>query len=83
MKVFNGLKVFSATMIADRQLLGESVTKWIRDNPHCEIVDKTITQSSDDKFHCIAITLFYYEDLTKKKEMANGSGVGRSHQAAG
>jgi hypothetical protein len=26
-----------------------------------EIVDKTVTQSSDKEFHCLTITLFYRE----------------------
>lgn len=36
---FNGVKVFSATMVADRQVLGEKVTEWIRAHPACEIAD--------------------------------------------
>ena len=67
---FNGVKVFSATMVADRQVLGEKVTEWIRAHPALEIVDYLVTQSSDDAFHCIAITLFYAEPLAtpaKKK----------------
>lgn len=79
-KVFNGVKVFSATMVAERQQLGETVTEWIRKNPHLEILDKQITQSSDERFHCLAITLFYYEDLSKKKEegTSNANGGGRT-----
>ena len=68
MNAFNGIKVFSATMVHDRACLGEKVTEWIRMNPHCQLVDKEITQSSDNAFHCITITLFYNEDLTKKRE---------------
>ena len=47
---FNGVKVFSATMVADRDQLGEKVT------------DIVITQSSDEAFHCIAITVFFWEE---------------------
>ena len=60
---FNGAKVFSATMLMDRDRLGEKVTAWMNKNPHCEVRDATVTQSSDEAFHCIAITLFYWEDL--------------------
>lgn len=60
---FNGAKVFSATMLMDRDRLGEKVTAWMDRNPHCEIRDATVTQSSDEAFHCIAITLFFWEDL--------------------
>ena len=54
-----GVKVFSATKARDRQELGEVVTAWLRDNPDIVIVDKVVTQSSDDDFHCLSITIFY------------------------
>ena len=54
-----GVKVFSATKARDRQELGEAVTEWLRQNPNYEIVDKVVTQSSDDDFHCLSITIFY------------------------
>lgn len=56
---FTGLKVFSATLVKDRMALGETITDWLHANPKLEIVDKVVTQSSDEAFHCIAITLFY------------------------
>ena len=56
---FNAVKVFSATMFADRGQLGEKVTAWIESNPAHEIADVVVTQSSDASFHCIAITVFY------------------------
>lgn len=59
---FNGVKVFSATMVADREQLGEKVTDWIARNPAKKVTDMVITQSSDEAFHCIAITVFYWED---------------------
>lgn len=59
---FNGVKVFSATMVADREQLGEKVTDWIAKNPAKKVTDMVITQSSDEAFHCIAITVFYWED---------------------
>ena len=59
---FNGVKVFSATMVADRDQLGEKVTDWIAKNPAKKVTDMVITQSSDEAFHCIAITVFYWED---------------------
>lgn len=59
---FNGLKVFSATMVADREKLGEKVTAWLTDNDDLVITDFVVTQSSDEAFHCIAITVFYYEE---------------------
>jgi hypothetical protein len=59
---FNGVKVFSATMVADRDQLGEKVTAWIAANPAKKVTDLVITQSSDEAFHCIAITVFYWEE---------------------
>ena len=58
---FNGVKVFSATMIADRERLGEKVTAWIETHRECELAQIIVTQSSDAQFHCIAITVFYNE----------------------
>lgn len=54
-----GLKVFSATKARERDFLGETVTDWIRANPEFEVFDKVVTQSSDNEFHCLAITVFY------------------------
>lgn len=60
---FNGVKVFSATMVADRDQLGEKVTAWIAANKEQKkVTDIVITQSSDEAFHCIAITVFYWEE---------------------
>lgn len=56
---FTGIKVFSTTLARDREQMGEQITKWIRDNPNVEIVDREVTQSSDKEFHCLTITLFY------------------------
>ncbi len=58
---FTGVKVFSATKAREREELGETVTRWIRSNAGVEIVDRVVTQSSDDEFHCLTIVLFYRE----------------------
>jgi hypothetical protein len=62
---FNGVKVFSATMVADREQLGEKVTAWMQHNPQNKVTDLIVTQSSDEAFHCIAITVFYWEDVRR------------------
>ena len=59
---FNGVKVFSATMVADRDQLGEKVTAWMASHQQLKVTDIVITQSSDEAFHCIAITVFYAEE---------------------
>ena len=62
---FNGIKVFSATMVADRDQLGEKVTAWLTAHPTCKPVEFVVTQSSDEAFHCLAITLFYVDEQKK------------------
>lgn len=59
---FTGVKVFSATKAKEREELGEVITKWIQANPTAKITDKVVTQSSDQEFHCLTITLFYQKD---------------------
>ncbi len=61
---FNGVKIFSATMAQERDRLGDRITDWLRENPNSEIVDTVVTQSSDEAFHCLVITLFYIEPLS-------------------
>jgi hypothetical protein len=65
---FNGVKVFSATMVADRDQLGEKVSAWMAANSHLKVTDIVVTQSSDEAFHCIAITVFFWEDLEKHEK---------------
>lgn len=56
---FTGVKVFSATKAREREELGETVTRWLRANADLEVLDKVVSQSSDDEFHCLSIVLFY------------------------
>ena len=56
---FTGVKVFSTTLARDREVMGETITRWIKDNPQADLVDKVVTQSSDKEFHCLTVTLFY------------------------
>ncbi|HYO59595.1 hypothetical protein [Archangium sp.] len=56
---FTGVKVFSTTLARDRENMGENITKWLKENPNLDVVDKIVTQSSDKEFHCLTITLFY------------------------
>ena len=58
---FTGMKIFSTTLARDREVMGDTITRWLHENPHLEIVDKIVTQSSDKEFHCLTITLFYRE----------------------
>ncbi len=56
---FDGVKVFSATMFQERDKLGEKITDWIASNRDAKITSFTVTQSSDEAYHCIAITVFF------------------------
>src|SRR4029077_10103778 len=58
-QAFDSVKVFSATMKQQRDELGETVTRWLDSNEGITLVDTVVTQSSDEAFHCIAITIFY------------------------
>lgn len=63
---FSGVKVFSATMVADRGQLGEKVSAWMNNHSHLKVTDIVVTQSSDEAFHCITITVFYWEDVPRR-----------------
>jgi hypothetical protein len=58
--------VFTATMRDQRANLGETVTAWIAEQRGIEIVDITVTQSSDASFHCLAITVTYWQPVSKR-----------------
>lgn len=60
-KSFSGVKVFSVTMMADRARLGDNVTEWIQKNPGFEVREIIVTQSSDEAFHCLTMTVFYFD----------------------
>ncbi len=72
---FNSVKVFSATMWQDRDRLGDKVTDWIAANPGIHVVDMVVTQSSDQAFHCIAITVFYNAIATGKAKLIPGTNI--------
>lgn len=61
MAAWNAVKVFTATKAREREDLGAAITRWLRANPGTEVLDHVITQSSDNEFHCLSITLFYRE----------------------
>jgi len=56
---FTGVKVFSATKAKEREELGEVITRWLKANPDLEVVDKVVSQSSDNEFHCLSIVMFF------------------------
>lgn len=59
MGMVTGIKTFTATKQRDREELGDRVTTWLRNQRTIDIVDIVVTQSSDNEFHCLTITVFY------------------------
>jgi hypothetical protein len=57
--LFDGMKVFSATLPDARTRLGEVVTDWIATNRVLKLIDLVVRQSSDASFHCLTIVVFY------------------------
>ena len=59
MERFTGCKVFSATLARDRDAMSDTINNWLGKHPELEVVDKTVTLSSDKQFHCLTIILFF------------------------
>lgn len=55
----DGVKVFTATKAKERSGLGDRVTEWLRATPPKTVRDVTVTQSSDEEFHCLTISILY------------------------
>jgi hypothetical protein len=56
---FTGVKVFAASMMAERALLGDKVTAWLETHPEHQVTEIVVTQSSDSSYHCLAFSIFY------------------------
>ena len=39
---------------------------WIAANGHLKVTEMVVTQSSDAAFHCVTITVFYWEPPAKR-----------------
>ena len=57
--MFDGLVVFSATTVERRNKLGEEVTAWLAAHPQLMPVDTVVRLSSDWRFHCLSILVFW------------------------
>lgn len=55
---FDEVKVFSATLARERDVLGERISQWLVEHPSVAAVGRDVTQSSDREFHCLTITLY-------------------------
>lgn len=67
MNAYDGLRVFSATMVDQRAQLGDRVSAWLQDHPEIKVVDIVVMQSSDRAFHCLSICVFYRGKLRRNQ----------------
>ena len=63
---FDGVQMFNATLAKERARLGETISAWMAKNRHLKVVDWWITQSSDNAFHCVTMTLFYVRPVVSR-----------------
>lgn len=56
---YDGLQVFSATRLRDRNQLGTRIADWMRKNPDKVMVGQRVVQSSDRSYHCLTVLLFW------------------------
>jgi hypothetical protein len=56
---FDGVKVFSATIVAQRTQLGDVLTEWLAVHRELQLVEIVVKQSSDARFHCLSFAVFY------------------------
>ncbi len=56
---YMGAQVFTATTSKRREDLGDRLTAWLDEHPDITVKNTTVTQSSDNEFHCITIIVFY------------------------
>ncbi|MCP4675414.1 MAG: hypothetical protein GY854_07905 [Deltaproteobacteria bacterium] len=56
---YKGAQIFTATKAKEREDLGNRLTAWIKEHPQIRIKNTSVTQSSDNEFHCITIIVFY------------------------
>ena len=56
---YDGVTVFSATTVQRRERLGDDITAWLRAHPDRIPTDTVVRQSSDARFHCLSILIFW------------------------
>jgi hypothetical protein len=56
---YDGVKVFSATTVGRREKLGDDITAWLRANTDRVAVNTVVRLSSDARFHCLSILIFW------------------------
>jgi putative lipoic acid-binding regulatory protein len=55
----DGMTVFSATTGQRRERLGDDITTWLQAHPERVPMNTVVRQSSDSRFHCLSILIFW------------------------
>jgi len=50
-----------------------TVTRWIAEHPSYKVTEFVVTQSSDARFHCITISVFYREQPARRQSRRRSS----------
>ena len=56
---YDGVTVFSATTVGRREKLGDDITAWLAQHPDRLPVNTVVNLSSDARFHCLSIVIFW------------------------
>jgi hypothetical protein len=56
---YDGVTVFSSTVLQSRRTLGEKITAWLSAHPDRLPVCTVVQQSSAAAFHCLSILVFW------------------------
>jgi folate-dependent tRNA-U54 methylase TrmFO/GidA len=67
---FSTVKIFSCTLARDREQFGERITEWLKQHPELTPVETVVTQSSDQEFHCLTVTLFLVGEIAADRPVA-------------
>ena len=59
---YDGVQVFSATTFGRRDKIGDDVTAWLKAHPDRIPLGAQVRLSSDRRFHCFTIVLFWRAD---------------------
>jgi hypothetical protein len=43
------------------------VTQWLEEHSEADVIDVTVTQSSDAAFHCVTISVLYCEEIGSRR----------------
>lgn len=71
----DGIKVFSASRVEDRNALGSEIGKWLDEHVDVEVVETIVTQSSCAAHHCVTVTLLC-EIFDRGGDRCDGDGDG-------